>query len=84
MNNYAYSAVTTKYQVTIPKNIRKLFPEISPFQKVSFFVRQNEIIIKPTKKLKDVIGILGKPPVNDKGLSLSEVRKIAYKKTKKK
>ncbi len=44
------SQVTTKGQVTIPADIRKLFG-MTPHSKVSFIVKDNEVKIAPAKSV---------------------------------
>lgn len=72
------SSVSPKFQVTIPKAIRKKFPSLQPFSQVEISEKNGVILIKPRRSIKDVIGILGKPPVSGKGLSFNTIRKKAY------
>lgn len=72
-------SISPKYQVTIPKEVRKRFPEIVPFNKVIVEVSNNVIQIRPQKKVADLVGILGSPPVSGKGKSITDIRKEAYK-----
>ena len=77
------SSVSPKYQVTIPKEVREKLPNLKPYQKVYVIERDGEIIIKPKYTIKELAGILGKPPRSGKGMTFEEIRKEAYKKLKK-
>jgi AbrB family looped-hinge helix DNA binding protein len=83
MNKKLDSSITSKYQITIPKTIREKFPEFKKSNKVQFKIVNNQIIIKPKKRLKDVIGIMGPPPISGKGMSFEDIRKEAYKEARK-
>lgn len=62
------STVSPKYQVTIPKEVRKYFDFIEPYRKVH--VRKSkdgkQIIIEPKKDIVDFVGILGEPKIKFK------------------
>lgn len=73
------SSVSPKYQVTIPKEVRKKFPNLKPKQLVKIYEMDGKIIVEPKLSLKDVVGILGKPPRSGKGMSFDKIRKEAYK-----
>ena len=73
------SSISPKFQITIPKEIRDKFPAIEPFNKVVISVADGSIMIRPKKRLRDVIGILGKPPISVRGKSFKEIRQKAYK-----
>lgn len=53
-------SISPKFQITIPKYIRDQFPDIKPSGKVVFKLdkKNNQIIIKPQKYLKDLVGFL--------------------------
>lgn len=67
------STITSKGQVTIPKNVREALHLLSG-DKVEFIRNENnEIIIKPlTKKAADVSGLLSKYK-NNKAVSIEEM-----------
>ncbi|MCP4756780.1 MAG: AbrB/MazE/SpoVT family DNA-binding domain-containing protein [Proteobacteria bacterium] len=49
------STVTSKGQVTIPKEIRS-FLDIKPRDKINFVVEDGKVFLKPVKTLKDFRG----------------------------
>jgi antitoxin PrlF len=66
------STVTSKGQVTIPKEIR-LFLNIKPSDKIDFSVENDQVVIKPLKTLKNFRGSV---PSNGKG-NIEDERKHA-------
>lgn len=71
------STLTSKCQVTIPKEIRKRLG-IQERDKISFIIRGKDVLIKPIKgNILDLRGIV-KP--KNKPENLSEIRKIIRKK----
>lgn len=53
------STVTSKGQVTIPKEIRMMF-NIKPSDKIDFFVEDGKVILKPVKTLSDFRGAIAR------------------------
>ncbi|MBU3916121.1 AbrB/MazE/SpoVT family DNA-binding domain-containing protein [bacterium] len=49
--------ITTKGQVTIPKEIRA-FLNVKPSDKIDFVIEENCVFIKPIKTLKDFRGTI--------------------------
>jgi len=54
------SAVTTKGQVTIPKEIRKQLG-IQPRDKIDFVLEKDRVVLVPVKTLKDLRGTVQAP-----------------------
>ncbi len=77
------STLTSKGQVTIPKNLRESM-SIDAGDKVEFLINeQNEVVIKPiTKKAIDVFGQLNKYK-KDQPVSLKEMNEAVAKQFKK-
>jgi antitoxin PrlF len=72
------STVTSKGQITIPKEIR-LFLKIKPSDKIDFAVVNGQVILKPLKTLKDFRGSVPKTGKGDfdeeRGLIKNDVSK---------
>lgn len=51
-----YSTLTTKYQVTIPKEVRKHFSYLNPITKVVVSKYRDKIVIEEKKTIGDFIG----------------------------
>lgn len=79
----ALSTLTSKWQITIPKDLRESM-SIDTGDKVEFIINeQNEIVIKPiTKKAIDVFGQLSKYK-KDKPVSIKEMDEAIGKQFKK-
>ncbi len=80
--NASVSTITSKGQVTIPKNIRDIL-HLNSGDKVEFICTENdEIIIKPvTKKAADVAGTLSKYK-KDKVVSVVDMNRAIKKRVK--
>lgn len=64
--------LTSKGQVTIPKEIRDRLG-VKPGDKVQFFIDdRGRAVLEPTIKLRDIVGIL---PRSEKGLTIEEIDK---------
>lgn len=63
------SAVTTKGQVTIPKQIRKQL-NIQPHDKIDFVLEKDRVVLVPVKTLKDLRGAVKalkkRPPMSER------------------
>ena len=77
------STLTSKGQITIPKNLRDLL-SIGTGDKLEFIINdQGELVIKPiTKKASDVFGKLSKYK-KDKPVSVEEMNEAIAKQVKK-
>ena len=77
------STLTSKGQITIPKNLRDLL-SIGTGDKLEFIINdQGELVIKPiTKKAIDVFGKLSKYK-KDKPVSIEEMNEAIAKQVKK-
>ena len=73
------STVTSKGQITIPKEIR-LFLKIKPSDKIDFAVVNGQVILKPLKTLQNFRGSVPKKGKGD----LNEERQRAKKALSKK
>lgn len=68
------STVTSKGQVTIPKEIR-VFLKIKPSDKVDFSVENGRVILKPIKTLQNFRGSI---PAKGKGDLVDERREAKF------
>lgn len=75
--------INTKYQVTIPKEIRQFISYLKPKQKVIVTIQNGDIVIKPEKNIRDFVGIMGKPPKGAGVKGFNTIRKNAYSKLRK-
>ena len=73
------STVTTKGQVTIPKEIR-MFLKIKPSDKIDFSVENGRVILKPIKTLQNFRGSI---PTKGKGDLKTERQKAKIAVSKK-
>jgi len=77
------SVLTSKGQVTIPKEVRKAL-NLGPYEKVIIMVEGNQAIIKPLKgNLLDMGGSL-RIPEKEKPIDFKKVREEVKKRTAKK
>ena len=68
----AYTTMTSKGQLTIPKDVRDQLG-IEPGTRFFVTVRNGQVVAVPkNKKLADLAGILGRPP-NGRSLSIEEI-----------
>ena len=56
-----HAAISTKYQVVIPKEIREQF-HLRPGHNLSFFAKGGMIYVIPDKPIKEMRGFLKLPP----------------------
>jgi AbrB family looped-hinge helix DNA binding protein len=66
------STVTSKGQVTIPKEIR-VFLNVKPSDKINFTVENGQVILTPIKTLQDLRGSV---TANAKGDLMAERRQV--------
>jgi AbrB family looped-hinge helix DNA binding protein len=72
------STVTSKGQITIPKEIR-LFLKIKPSDKIDFAIENGQVVLRPLKTLKDLRGSI--PPKGKGDISIERQQaKIAISK----
>lgn len=72
------STVTSKGQVTIPKEIRS-FLGIKPSDKVNFMVEKGNVVLKPVRTLKDFRGSISVQNKSDIGKERAQAKKAAVK-----
>ncbi len=69
------STITSKGQVTIPKEIRS-FLGIKPSDKINFTVEKGNVVLKPVRTLKDFRGSVPIKNNSDIDKERSQARKI--------
>lgn len=68
----AISTISTKYQVTIPKEVRKFLDFLQPNTQVSVYTENKRIIIERVPLIADLVGILpAKPKIFKKTAQMS-------------
>lgn len=72
----AVSTISTKYQVTIPRSVRKFFDFVKPNTKVLVSYEDNKIIIQEQPSLENLIGILETKPEIFKKTSKMSAEKL--------
>ncbi len=72
------STVTSKGQVTIPKEIRS-FLGIKPSDKINFMVEKGHVVLKPVRTLRDFRGSVPTQTKSDIGKERVQAKKAVGK-----